>query len=287
VPDGRGARIALEAGFLLAVAVLLGAMRVDPVWIVLVMTLAWVIVALLEWAAWREEPHWASGQPPRYYVPAQAVPPRPPTQELPAFSIYPQPAVPRDDAPTWIATPEMRDELLGWPAGVPVEEELEPVAEAVADEVSEELLVEAAVAASEPEEQGWDVGWPAVDEPEPAVDPWVAEELPEVVIERFQPAPEPEPEPVFAEPEPDPDPEPEREAEIEEERAPVLQAIAPSPDLAPRAHRLAGHRLDPFSEERGGRWPWQRGGESPADAELPSLPHHARIVGGDSNGAAS
>jgi hypothetical protein len=245
MPDGRGARIALEAGFLFVVATVLGVARVEPVWIVLVMLLAWVIVALLEWAAWREEPHWASGQPPRYYVPEQVLPPRPPTQELPAFSLYPQPPSPtllRDDAPTWIATPELR----------------------------QELLVEAAFVAAEPEENGWEPGWPVVHDPE--TDPWVVEELPEVV--------EPEPvdlEPVAAEPEvvaavPEPEPEP----------VPVPQpalVVAPAAEPAPRELRLARHRLDPFAEESTRRRPWQRRADDPpADAELPSLPRHMRLL---------
>src|SRR4051794_24298124 len=142
MPDGRWARIALEIGFLAAVAAILGAMGAEPLLIVLVMLLAWLIVALLEWVAWREEPHWASGQPPRYYVPRQPLPPRPPTRELPSFSLYPRPVEPvRDDAPTWIATPELREQLLGWP--VADAEPAEPVVEPEADELSEELLAEA------------------------------------------------------------------------------------------------------------------------------------------------
>jgi hypothetical protein len=282
VPDGRGARIAIEAGFLLAVAVVLGVARVQPVWIVLVMIVAWVIVALLEWAAWREEPHWASGQPPRYYVPPQAVPPRPPTRELPAFSIYPQPASPRDDAPTWIATPELREQLLGWPAGVPVEEErLAPLAEpAAAEELSEELLVEAA-ARHEPEQNGWEGGWPVVHEPEAEVDPWLAEALPEVVVE------EPEPEPVAVEPAhlPEPEPEPEPVPDPAPEPEPEPEPIPAQNPIAPRPTRLARHRIDPFAEESARRWPWQRSGDdAPADAELPSLPHHARILVGSPAG---
>src|SRR3982751_785239 len=113
MPDGRRARIAFEAGFLVAVAAVLGVARVEPAWIVLVMLLAWLIVALLEWAAWRDEPHWGSGSPPRYYVPQQPLPPRPPTEELPAFSLYPRPPAPREDAPTWIAPAELREQLLG------------------------------------------------------------------------------------------------------------------------------------------------------------------------------
>src|SRR4051794_31088955 len=138
------------------------------------MTAAWLIVALLEWVAWRDEPHWASGQPPRYYIPAQPVPPRPPTQELPAFSIYPQPAAVRDDAPTWIATPQMREELLGWPSPAVVDEPEAP-----------ELPVA--------EESGWEAGWPVVED---AVDPWTVEEAPEVVVVEPEPEPELEPEVV-------------------------------------------------------------------------------------------
>ena len=86
MPDGRGARLALEAGFLVVVAAVLVAADLRPAWIVLVMLLAWVIVAALEWAAFREQPHWSSGLPPRSYVPQQPLPPRPPSVELPACS---------------------------------------------------------------------------------------------------------------------------------------------------------------------------------------------------------
>src|SRR3954454_5652822 len=114
--DARWARLALEAGFLLAVAAILAAADVEPAWIAVIMLIAWVIVALLEWAAWHGEAHWASGRPPRYYVPQQPQPPRPPTRELPPFTRYPR-AEPREsEAPTWIAPPERREEVLGWPA---------------------------------------------------------------------------------------------------------------------------------------------------------------------------
>ena len=39
------------------------------------MLLGWVLVAVLEWAAWRGRPHYGSGLPPRYYVPRLNVPP--------------------------------------------------------------------------------------------------------------------------------------------------------------------------------------------------------------------
>ena len=125
MPDGRGARIALEVAFLAVVTAVLVAAQVEPLWVVVVMLLAWVLVALFEWVAWRDEPHWASGQPPRYYVPQQPLPPRPPTQELPVFSLYPRQ---REDAPTWIAPPDLREQLRR-----------QAPAPARAEELSEEL----------------------------------------------------------------------------------------------------------------------------------------------------
>src|SRR5829696_10066548 len=167
--DARWARLALEAGFLLAVAALLAVADVEPVWIAVVMLIAWVIVALLEWAAWHGEAHWASGRPPRYYVPQQPLPPRPPTRELPPFTRYPRAAPRESEAPTWIAPPELREQVLGWSTQ---REEAEP-AEAMHDALQEstveepppvpdEVAAEAAPVAAEP---------PVVDEPVPPREP--------------------------------------------------------------------------------------------------------------------
>ena len=68
--DRRGSRFALEVLFLAALAAGADGRRApDRSMIVGVMALGWVVVALLEWAAWRDEPHYGSGLPPRYYVP--------------------------------------------------------------------------------------------------------------------------------------------------------------------------------------------------------------------------
>ncbi|HSP74071.1 MAG TPA: hypothetical protein VLN26_16990, partial [Gaiellaceae bacterium] len=242
MPDGRGARLALEAGFLVVVAAVLVAADLRPAWIVLVMLLAWVIVAALEWAAFREQPHWSSGLPPRYYVPQQPLPPRPPSVELPAFSTYPRPAPREPEAPTWIATPQMREEVLGWPApgledtetdgaAVPAAEEPQTTVE----EMPEELLAEAAASAAFDDV---DAGWPVAEEP--VQDPWFAEELP---AEPAAPEP-PEPEPVAVEPPPDPEPvaaepvvlEPEPAAHEPEPAAlepePVAEELEPAPPPA-------------------------------------------------------
>src|SRR3954452_1526134 len=137
--DARWARLALEAGFLLAGAAVLAVADVEPLWIALVMLVAWLIVALLEWAAWHSEAHWASGRPPRYYVPQQPLPPRPPTRELPPFTRYPRPQPRESEAPTWIAPPELREEVLGWPAHA---EEPEPGHAEVHDSLQESTVEE-------------------------------------------------------------------------------------------------------------------------------------------------
>src|SRR4051794_36211435 len=196
--DARWARLALEVGFLLAVAAILAAADVEPVWIAVIMLIAWVIVALLEWAAWHGEAHWASGRPPRYYVPPQPQPPRPPTRELPPFTRYPRASTPprpprpprpptrelppftrypraeprESEAPTWIAPPELREEVLGWPAHA-----YEPEAQTSLQEST-------------------------VEEPPPALDDAVA--VGEPVVEEVAPEPEPIAAPAPLAPEPRP-----------------------------------------------------------------------------------
>lgn len=51
-------RVALESAFLLAVALLAGLADLDAAWIVLVMTGAWALVALSEWAAAAKRARW-------------------------------------------------------------------------------------------------------------------------------------------------------------------------------------------------------------------------------------
>ena len=75
------------------------------------MAVAWVVVALLEWTAWLDEPHYGRGLPPRYYVPHVALPP--PVgirQGEPAYPILP--AV--DDEPTFVASTQEWG-LAEWP----------------------------------------------------------------------------------------------------------------------------------------------------------------------------
>jgi hypothetical protein len=53
---GPGLRFALEAAFLIALAVAAGLAELRPTTIVLVMGAAWLLVAAIEWLAWRETP---------------------------------------------------------------------------------------------------------------------------------------------------------------------------------------------------------------------------------------
>jgi len=152
MPDRRGSRFALEVLFLIALAVGLTLANLRSVEIAGIMLVGWVIVAALEWAAWREEPHFGSGLPPRYYIPQVSLPPAQPLEQVPAG--YPEA---RDEAPTWIASAALREEMLGeWPVASPPASQREDDAE--------------------PEHDG---------------DPWThAGELPMVPLEDLEPEPE-------------------------------------------------------------------------------------------------
>ena len=56
MPGGLGPRFALEAGFLILLAVVLGVADLEPALIILIMALAWVLVSLIEYFAWRQGP---------------------------------------------------------------------------------------------------------------------------------------------------------------------------------------------------------------------------------------
>jgi hypothetical protein len=51
---GPGLRFALEAAFLVVLAIAAGLAELSPTTIVLVMAAAWLLVAVIEWLAWRE-----------------------------------------------------------------------------------------------------------------------------------------------------------------------------------------------------------------------------------------
>lgn len=68
-------RIAIEGAFLLLVALLAGLADLAPRWIVLVMAVAWSLVALVEWAAAAKRSRWRLGEiAPALVVPAPNAP---------------------------------------------------------------------------------------------------------------------------------------------------------------------------------------------------------------------
>jgi hypothetical protein len=111
--DNRGSRFAFEVLFLAALAAVLAVATVRTLVIVGVMAAGWVLVAAVEWAVWRSQPHYGSGLPPRYYVPRLHLPPPQALEQVRAG--YPESQ--RDEAPTWIASAALRAEVLGeWPS---------------------------------------------------------------------------------------------------------------------------------------------------------------------------
>jgi hypothetical protein len=266
--DGRGWRFALEVAFLVGLAVVLGVADVDPLVVVATMVVGWVLVALLEWASWREEPHWGSGSPPRYYVPPTELPPRR-AVDLRYEQGYPAPQ--REvESPTWIATPEMRRAVLGaWPVPAPA---------ADGDELVEEVEVAAVAAAAEPAPAPI-----AVAEPAPAsievVEETDGEPLEDALVQEAAAVATLEDAPVAADDEPSPD----EQADPNGIDPWEVQAFPREPVAV--GARPSRHRIDPLVEPEGRRWPWQRGGGSDgvAATEFPTRPRHAALPrrGGD------
>jgi len=251
--DRRGSRFVLEVLFLIALTVALTFANLRPLEIAGIMLIGWAIVAALEWVAWRDEPHFGSGLPPRYYVPQVNLPPAQPLESVSGG--YPDA---RDEAPTWIASPALRAEMLGeWPVAAP------PVSE---------------------------------ETPAPEPDPWTsAEELPVAPLGELDPAAEapplafvpppvsapvaarplPVPEPELA-PEPEPEPEPVASAAIEPE--PSLEV-----ELARSVQGIARYSLDPLGDVQPRRR-FGRGSAAEAEAlEVPARPEGVRALPGRTN----
>src|SRR6266536_1686489 len=140
-----GLRFLLETVFLLVIAGVAAFADIDALAIVGLVAAGWVIVAAFEWAAWRDRQHYGAGLPPRYYVPRIDLPPAQPLELLPTG--YPE-AV-RDEAPTWIASAALRQEMLGeWPLSPPAEEpapepEPEPAPVLVSEDTPPEPVLDA------------------------------------------------------------------------------------------------------------------------------------------------
>jgi hypothetical protein len=110
MPRHSARRFLLEVLFLAGVAAALTYADLRPAAIIALMALAWAVVALLEWTAWLDEPHYGRGLPPRYYVPHVALPPPVGVdQRAPAYPVL-------DDEPTFVAsTREWGIDVAEWP----------------------------------------------------------------------------------------------------------------------------------------------------------------------------
>jgi hypothetical protein len=260
--DRRGSRFVLEVLFLLALTAALTLANLRPLEIAGIMLIGWVIVAVLEWVAWREEPHFGSGLPPRYYVPQVSLPPAHPLE--PVSVGYPEA---RDEAPTWIASSALRAEMLGeWPVAAP------PVEAPPLSETG------------------------AAQEPEVDPDPWTrAEELPAAPLGELDPVSlEPRPKPVAAVLEPSPalipppvsvpaaakrvpeQPERVQRAGGEPERALDVE-------LARSARKVARYSLDPLGDPQPRRRFGRGTAPEPDGVEVPARPEGVRALPGRTN----
>ena len=131
MPGALGPRFALEAGFLILLAVLLGFADLSPALIILIMALAWVLVSCIEYFAWRQGPRFptrfASATQPaagpvatEEFVEERVAPPPSPRPAAPPPR--PEPAAPPPEEETAIARTPAREAPQ---AGSPEETESE------------------------------------------------------------------------------------------------------------------------------------------------------------------
>jgi predicted lipid-binding transport protein (Tim44 family) len=145
MPGALGPRFALEAGFLILLAVVLGFADLSPLLIILIMALAWVLVSLIEYFAWRQGPRF----PTRYAAAAgpgleqdQVV-----VEDVPA----PPPAAPRAAAPRPQPAPAVEEETMVESAPPPADK---PAAGSADESIKQaDERVDAAKLAFEAEEQ--------------------------------------------------------------------------------------------------------------------------------------
>jgi hypothetical protein len=159
----HGRRFLLEVLYLLGLAAALAFSDLHAYVIVAAMAVGWLLVAGIEWAAFRNLPHFAAGEPPRWRMPRiELPPPRPLEQLAPAY-----PGAPRDEAVTWIASAELREELLGeWPvASVPEDTQEASPGEWLAPQP--ERVDTAAEPDPEPEPEPGAASAPSAEAPEP------------------------------------------------------------------------------------------------------------------------
>ena len=212
-------RFALEAFFLVAVALVAGLLDLSVAEVIVVMAVAYLLTVVVELVSWRAR---RSGQAVVAEAPVEDVPVHEPSSVVVAVRAGDRPPRPEEDE-TWL------DQLA--PAAPEPEPELEAEAEVVEPEPQPEPEPEPSPTAEpQPAE-------PQAEEPEPETEPEPVAAAPQLVV---VPEPEPEPEPV------EPAPEPEREA--------VVTQIATLP-LPVQAQEWNLWELERLSRERGGEDP--------------------------------
>jgi outer membrane biosynthesis protein TonB len=142
MPEGLGARLAIENGFLILLAIGAAVADLEPLMIVLVMAIGWILVVLVEVMAWRARPQYAVREtvapapvelPPLEPEPYGGAPPEyaaagaEPAPEYPPAPVEPEPerepVAPVEPVEEAVVTPEPEAEPEPQP---------EPVAEAAA-----------------------------------------------------------------------------------------------------------------------------------------------------------
>jgi hypothetical protein len=158
--ERRAPRLLIEVLFLAALAAALTFADLRAIEVAGFMLAGWILVAIFEWGAQHNRPHYGSGLPPRWTVPEVSLPPPRPLEQ---FSVgYPAPEA--GDEPTWIATPAM---LADWPvaaAETPVEEQTH-AHDVLAAELAVALVDTESDLVSEPEPEP-----SAEPDPEPELD---------------------------------------------------------------------------------------------------------------------
>src|SRR5437763_1458393 len=128
-----GSRFLVEAGFIIAVALVAGIERLGTWWIIVVVAAAWIVVAIVEIVVWaRQVAERKSREPAPVEPPVAAAP------AFPAVAVRPQPR------PERVAEPEpVREPPRLAPVAVPPPEpESEPEAEAEPEPVLEPVVPE-------------------------------------------------------------------------------------------------------------------------------------------------
>ena len=114
MPAAIGPRFVLEAGFLILLAVVVGLAELSPALIVLVMAVGWLLVALIEYFAWRQTVGFPAVQTGSEVAPAAPVheeavedvtPPPPPPEEVVDIAPPPPPPPPPAEEETIVAPP--------------------------------------------------------------------------------------------------------------------------------------------------------------------------------------